>query len=218
MLELYQAYGNYDSMMDLTEAADRRRDSTPPASRLDAAVGREDRSTSRRRSHAQTYDELFAEHTGVAAATTRRRIAAAGRRRSGFRHGRQASRRGQERRLRGEGRRRPGRADLRDRLSGQHLPADQAEGRRTRRSPSGSSCSSTAWKLANAYTELNDPDLQEQLFTHAARRPAGRRLDGQDGPRFHPRPAARHAAGRRAGHRHRPAGDAADQHADRSAT
>ena len=71
-------------------------------------------------------------------------------------------------------------------------------------------------ELANAYTELNDPDLQEQLFTQQLAGHAGRRLDGQDGPRFHPRHAARHAAGRRTGHRHRPAGDAADQHADDS--
>ena len=53
-------------------------------------------------------------------------------------------------------------------------------------------------EVANAYTELNDPDLQEELFTQATRRPAGRRVDGQDGPRFHPRLAARHAPGRRA--------------------
>ena len=34
----------------------------------------------------------------------------------------------------------------------------------TRASPSGSSCSSRGMEIANAYTELNDPDLQEQLF------------------------------------------------------
>ena len=71
-------------------------------------------------------------------------------------------------------------------------------------------------EVANAYTELNDPDLQEELFTHPIGGPAGRRIDGQDGPRFPPRPAARHAAGRRAGHRHRPAGDAVDQLANDS--
>ena len=35
--------------------------------------------------------------------------------------------------------------DLRHRLPGQHLPADQAQGATTRRSPSGSSCSCRAW-------------------------------------------------------------------------
>ena len=69
-------------------------------------------------------------------------------------------------------------------------------------------------EVANAYTELNDPDLQEELFSKQLAGLAGRGLDGQDGPRLHPRAAARHAAGRRAGHRHRPAGDAADQLAD----
>ena len=38
------------------------------------------------------------------------------------------------------------RPDLRARLSGQHLPADQAEARQSGRSPNGSSCSSRAWK------------------------------------------------------------------------
>ena len=64
MLELYQAYGDYDSMMDLTENlivdairatgqplklqwGDKQIDFTPPFAR-------------------KTYDELFREHTGVA--------------------------------------------------------------------------------------------------------------------------------------------------------
>ena len=66
-------------------------------------------------------------------------------------------------------------------------------------------------EMANAYTELNDPDLQEQLFRTQLAGSAGRRFDGQDGSRFRARTAARHAAGRRPGHRHRPAGHAADQ-------
>jgi lysyl-tRNA synthetase class 2 len=65
MIEIYQAYGNYESMMDLTEAiivdaiqatgqgfklawGDKEIDFTPPFAR-------------------KTYDELFAEHTGLAA-------------------------------------------------------------------------------------------------------------------------------------------------------
>ena len=69
-------------------------------------------------------------------------------------------------------------------------------------------------ELANAYTELNDPVTQEADLPPAAGRAAGRGLDGEDGRRLRPGPAARHAAGRRPGRRHRPAGDAADQHAD----
>ena len=69
-------------------------------------------------------------------------------------------------------------------------------------------------ELANAYTELNDPVTQEADVPHAAGRAAGRRFDGQDGRRFRAGAAARHAAGRRSGHRHRPPGHAADQHAD----
>ena len=70
MLEVYQAYGDYRSMMDLTEKliveairchraaadslpwGDKTIDFTPPFAR-------------------KTYDELFAEHTGVAPTTTR---------------------------------------------------------------------------------------------------------------------------------------------------
>ena len=124
MLELYQAYGDYRAMMDLTEKliveaigatgqplklswGDKEIDFTPPFAR-------------------KTYDELFREHD--------RR---GGRRRGGhrgpgqadrFRDGQPPSRRDQEPGLRGQGGRRPHGADLRDRLSGQHLPLDEAEG------------------------------------------------------------------------------------------
>ena len=40
-------------------------------------------------------------------------------------------------------------------------------------------------ELANAYTELNDPDLQEQLFLTTARRPGGGGFDGKNGSRFY---------------------------------
>ena len=61
------------------------------------------------------------------------------------RDGRQGPRRRRQRGLRGGRRGPPRRPGLRHRLPGRDLPADQAEGRRTRRSPSGSSCSSTGW-------------------------------------------------------------------------
>ena len=54
-------------------------------------------------------------------------------------------------------------------------------------------------EIANAYTELNDPDLQEQLFKTQLAGLGRRRVDGQDGHRFRSRVAARHAAGRRLG-------------------
>ena len=70
MLEAYQAYGDYRTMMDLTEKlivdairatgqdlklewGEKTIDFTPPFAR-------------------QTYDELFAEHTGIRRPTTRR--------------------------------------------------------------------------------------------------------------------------------------------------
>ena len=108
MLEVYQAYGNYETMMDLTEEliveairatgqglklpwGEKEIDFTPPFAR-------------------KTYDELFAEHTGLAADDAAG-IAQAGRA-DRLQHGRQAPRRGQELRVRGEGRRRawPGRS------------------------------------------------------------------------------------------------------------
>ena len=72
-------------------------------------------------------------------------------------------------------------------------------------------------EVANAYTELNDPGPAGGVVQQAVGRSAGRGVDGPDGPRFPPGVAARDAAGRRAGHRHRPAGDAVDRRADASA-
>src|SRR5581483_3341805 len=48
----------------------------------------------------------------------------------------------------------------------------------------------------------------------AVGRAAAGRVDGEDGRGFRPGAAARHAAGRRPGRRHRPAGDVADRHDD----
>ena len=69
-------------------------------------------------------------------------------------------------------------------------------------------------ELANAYTELNDPVTQEATFRQQLAGLIGRRLDGEDGRRFCARAPARHAARRRPGRRHRPPGDAVDQHDD----
>lgn len=45
-------------------------------------------------------------------------------------------------------------------------------------------------EIANAYTELNDGDLQEELFRSQFGGDERRRLDGEDGSRLHP--ALRH--------------------------
>ena len=68
-------------------------------------------------------------------------------------------------------------------------------------------------EIANAYTELNDPDDQRERFADGraptARPATTRRQPHRRGlPR---RPRARHAAHRRPRPRHRPAGDAADR-------
>ncbi len=69
-------------------------------------------------------------------------------------------------------------------------------------------------ELANAYTELNDPITQEATFRQQlAGLPEEDSMAKMDDD-FIRSTAARHAAGRRAGHRHRPSGDAADEHAD----
>ena len=125
MLELYQAYGDYRSMMDLTEklivGAIRAtgQDTKLPCGECD--------------------DRL---HAAVCPAHLRRAVPAAHRnrwqrsrgdqslgRKDRLRHRRQASRRDQERSVRREGRRPPDRPDVRDRLSGEHLPADEAQAR-----------------------------------------------------------------------------------------
>ena len=126
MLEAYQAYGDYRSMMDLTEACivdairatgqplvlawgDKTIDFTPPFAR-------------------KTYDELFTEHTGIDAdrpggSRRRRQVARP-------RNGRQASRT--------SSRAKSSKPEIEKslvgpifvmRLPGQHLPAHQAQGR-----------------------------------------------------------------------------------------
>ncbi len=64
-------------------------------------------------------------------------------------------------------------------------------------------------ELANAYTELNDPRLQEELFRTQLAGLARGGIDGPHGSRLYPGAQGRHAAGRRARHRHRSARDAA---------
>ena len=143
MLEVYQAFGDYGSMMDLTEAI-----IADAIEAIDgnyqAAVGRDGD-----RLHAAVRPQdvrraVRSEHTGVdprdaaGVKTLAEKIGfdTAGKHPDVIKS--EVFEEKVEDALDGP--------DLRDRLSGQHLPAHQAEDERTRRSPSGSSCSSKAWK------------------------------------------------------------------------
>jgi lysyl-tRNA synthetase class 2 len=160
MIELYQAYGNYHSMMDLTERlivnaisateqpmvlqwGDKTIDFTPPFAR-------------------KTYDELFQEHAGVAP-TDEPGIAAL------------AKKLGIE-----TANRHPDviksdvfEATVEDALVGPIFVYDYPASicPLTKRKTSNPAVAERfelfvhGMELANAYTELNDPDLQEQLFS-----------------------------------------------------
>ncbi len=142
MMELYQAYGDYRTMMDLTEGL--------IVACVDALGG--GRTLPVRREDGRL-------HAAVPAGEVRRPVPRARR----LRHGRRGRRCGPRRGPRtstAEGkahdvlvqelfedlrRGQAGRAGVRLRLPGRAVPADQAEARTTRPSRSGSSCTSTAW-------------------------------------------------------------------------
>ena len=159
MLEAYQAYGDYRTMMDLTERlivdavratgqsqplmwGDKQIDFTPPFAR-------------------RTYDELFAEHTGVNPAdeaamrelATKHNIETAGRHADV---------------IKGE----LFEELVEDRLKGPIFVLDYPATlcpltKRRRDNPAVAERFELfveGMEVANAYTELNDPDLQEQLF------------------------------------------------------
>jgi lysyl-tRNA synthetase class 2 len=159
MLEVYQAYGDYGTMMDLTESlildaiqaigqgyrlawGEQTLDFTPPIAR-------------------RTYDELFAEHTGVAADDNGRIKKLADE--IGFDtagvHPDVIKREVFETRVE-------------DRLAGPLFVLDYPASicPLTKRKASNPAVAErfelivAGMEVANAYTELNDPDLQEQLF------------------------------------------------------
>ncbi len=160
MLELYQAYGNYHSMMELTERlivasiqstgqstilqwGDKRIDFTPPFAR-------------------KTYDELFQEHAGVdpcdaaaiAVLAAQLGIETANRHPDVIKND-------------------VFEAKVEDALIGPIFVIDYPASicPLTKRKASNPAIAERfelfvhGMELANAYTELNDPDLQEQLFT-----------------------------------------------------
>jgi lysyl-tRNA synthetase, class II len=159
MLELYQAYGDYRSMMDLTEKlicnaiqatgqayklkyGEATIDFTPPFAR-------------------KTYDELFQEHTGVAAtdeAGVRKLAEKIGFDTAGKHPDIVKSEVFEEK--------------VEDQLVGPVFVMDYPASicpltKRKRSNPAVAERFELfiqGMELANAYTELNDPDLQEQLF------------------------------------------------------
>ncbi|MGE4102274.1 MAG: lysine--tRNA ligase [Pirellulales bacterium] len=159
MLEAYQAYGDYRTMMDLTERlivdavratgqaeplrwGDQEIDFTPPFAR-------------------RTYDELFAEHTGVdpADAAAMQQLAASHNIETAGRHADV---------IKGE----LFEELVEDRLKGPIFVLDYPATlcpltKRCRNNPAVAERFELfveGMEIANAYTELNDPDLQEQLF------------------------------------------------------
>ncbi len=209
MLELYQAYADYRSMMDLTEGlivacvqalgggmklpfGEHTIDFTPPWQRA-------------------SYADLFRQHVGV------------------YVHDEPGLRRVAEAKGFPTAGKHPDvivhhlfEENVEDKLVGPVFVYDYPAGlcpltKRKRTDPSIAERFELyvrGMELANAYTELNDPDHAGGDLPPPAGRAAGRGVDGEDGRGFRLCPAAWHAAGGRPGHRHRPAGDAADQHTD----
>jgi len=159
MLEAYQAYGDYRTMMDLTEKCivealqatgqgmqvsfgEKTIDFTPPFAR-------------------QTYHELFAEHTGVDPADTEavRKLADKIGLDTAGRHAEVIKNEVFE-------------ARVEDALTGPIFVLDYPAGicpltKRKRDDPAIAERFELfieGMEIANAYTELNDPDLQEELF------------------------------------------------------
>jgi len=160
MLEVYQAYGDYHAMMDLTERiiVDAIR-ATGQDLKLRWGEAEIDFSPPFQR---RTYDELFAEHTGVAADDVE------GIRRYAAQLGLETANRHPDV-LKSE----VFEAKVEDQLVGPIFVMDYPASicPLTKRKASNPAVAERfelmvqGMEVANAYTELNDPDLQEQLFT-----------------------------------------------------
>ena len=166
MLECYQAYADYHDMMDLVEELVVRRWSSAVAGGLVAASG-----TGRPRLHAAVpaacrfvdgargarRRSTSGRAADARSCATRWRARACRRDEAARWSRRQAPRRAvRELRRAATWSSRPSSSTTREELS----PARQGAPRRTRRWSSGSSCSSAGMEIANAFTELNDPDDQ----------------------------------------------------------
>ena len=159
MMEVYQAYGNYESMMDLTEAvfenALKAIGAKPQVEYGDTTV---DFSTPFQRA---TYNDLFAEHTGVDPADNDQVVAFAkslGLPTDGKHPDVIKNEVFEEK--------------VEDHLKGPVFVIDYPASicPLTKRKPDNPAIAErfelfvNGMELANAYTELNDPDLQEELF------------------------------------------------------
>ena len=209
MLEAYQAYGNYETMMDLTERiiveaiqatgqslklpwGEKEIDFTPPFQR-------------------RTYDDLFREHTGVDpddAAAVKAFAEKIGFETKGKHPDVIKSEVFEEK--------------VEDSLVGPIFVIDYPASicpltKRKRGKPAIARAVRVVHSGHGSGERLHRVErsrIAGAAFLEATRRSGRRRLDGENGPRFHPRAAARHAPGGRIGHRHRPTRHAADQHAD----
>ena len=224
MLEVYQAYGNYESMMDLTEAvivdaigAMERAASSPTAASYVLPWGEKtiDFTPPFQR---KTYNELFAEHAGIDPTDNDAILALA--KKIGFNT---VSESGEPRHIdviKNE----IFEEKVEDALVGPIFVTDYPASicpltKRKRDNPEVAERFELfvhGMEIANAYTELNDPDLQEELFkkqlTGLSEEDSMAKMDDDFIRAF----ASRHAPCGWPRHRHRSPRDVADELADDS--
>ncbi len=211
MLEVYQAYGNYETMMDLTESLIAGAlDAVETGPQVQYGETSIDFSTPFERA---SYNELFQKHTGVSPRDTGAVKELA--RSIGFKT---------------EGKHEDVIKNeifedkVEDQLTGpifvldypaEHLPTDKTQAR-----SSGNCRTIRVICERDGNREclhgIERSGLAGGAVSNAITGHGGRGFDGQNGPRFRAGAAQRHAAGRRIGRGHRPAGDVADEFLDDS--